>query len=791
MKNSLSIFRMTLCASVAAAPFALFASNRALAADTPPPDATGPSQSTKTADPILEEVIVTAQKRSENIMTVPISILAVSQETLQEQDVKDINDFSRIAPGVSLIPSGQATTNSAQSTGDRTVVIRGIGATAGSATTGIYLDDTPIQGREAGTVYPEVFDLERIEVLRGPQGTLFGAGSEGGTVRFITPTPSLTQLNVYGHTEASFTQGGAPSFEAGVAAGGPVIDNTVGIRASIWTRYDGGYIDRYNFFTNELSAQNTNSVDSYVGHITMLAKATDQLTITPSIYFQRINRADSDVWWSTKGVDQSYYNIPQPTTEQLYLPSISINYDFDSFSAKSITSYYSRQQSGVNEFFHSSKQELFYAAVPNYYLSDQIVRTQDDFTQEFRLTSASDQRLTWVAGIYFANNREGYHENEVEPLANQLWLATTGFDILDNFGVPQIDGDISYSDNRVITEQELAEFGDVTFKLTDHFKVTAGVRGSHTKFSFNETSDGPFGVGANLLPLVTSGGSSEHPVTPKFGASYDLPNGLIYTSVSKGYRIGGANQLLPNICQAQLNSLGVHGAAPPYTSDSVWSYEVGFKSRLDDNKLLLAASAFWINWSRIQGIIPLNSCAYSYTGNFGTAVSRGFDLQALYEPVNGLEFSGSLAMTDAHYTQTVPVPGDDTQLLVKSGDPLLFTPKWAGTMGVAYKWPVRDDLNAYVRTDATYSGNYERTYSSSVNGYIASIRDGQAVTAVQLRGGVKKETWDASIFVKNLTDNSTPLSEDVGTVPGTYGYTAIRATSMQPRTIGVAFSYHY
>src|ERR1700723_654121 len=279
MKKSLSIFRLTLCASVAAAPFALFVSDQALAADTPPPAATGPSQTTNTADPLLEEVIVTAEKRSENILTVPISILAVNQQTLQEQDVKDINDFSRIAPGVSLIPTGQSTTNSAQSTGDRTVVIRGIGATAGSATTGIYLDDTPIQGREANTVYPEVFDLERVEVLRGPQGTLFGAGSEGGTVRFITPTPSLTTMSAYAHTEAAFTQGGTPSFEAGVAMGGPIVDDKVGLRASIWTRYDGGYIDRYNFFTNVLDAQNTNTTDSYTGRVALPLKPTDRLTL--------------------------------------------------------------------------------------------------------------------------------------------------------------------------------------------------------------------------------------------------------------------------------------------------------------------------------------------------------------------------------------------------------------------------------------------------------------------------------------------------------------------------------
>jgi iron complex outermembrane recepter protein len=786
MKYSPSLFRALLCTSMAAAAF-LRGPGAAHAADT---------SSTAESSGILEEVVVTAQKRTENILSVPISITAVNQANLEALEIKDITDISRIAPGVSLLPGGPGgggASGAAQSTGGSTVVIRGISATAGSATTGIYLDDTPIQGRESGTVYPVIFDLDRVEVLRGPQGTLFGAGSEGGTVRFITPAPSLTAVTGYAHTEAAFTEGGTPSFEVGVAAGGPIVDDKVGLRASIWTRYDGGYIDRYNFFTNVLDAENTNSTESYAGRVSLLYKATDRLSITPAIYFQRVDKADSDVWWSTKGVYQSYYNIPQPTNEQFYLPSLSIDYQLDSFSVKSITSYYSRRQTGVNEFFHSSKQELFYASVPTYSLSDVVDRSQDNFTQEIRLTSASDQRLTWVAGVYFTDNREGYKEAEVEPQANELWLAETGYDIEDFFGVPQLPGDISYTDNRVSREQELAEFADISFKITERFKVTGGVRFSTTKFSFNETSDGPFGVGADLLPLTTSGSSTDHPVTPKFGASYDLTDGLIYATASKGYRIGGANQLLPNICQAQLTSLGINGAAPPYTSDKVLSYEVGFKKRLDEGRLLLSTSAFWIDWTNIQGVIPLNSCAYSYTGNFGTAVSRGFDLQLVYEPIAGLELSGSVAMTDAHYTQTVTAPNDPTQLLVKDGDPLLYTPKWSATAGVGYTWPVREQMNAYARADSQYTGNYFNTYSEGVNGYLPLIRDGQSITAVQLRGGLKSKSgaWDASAFVKNLTDNSTPLSVDSGTVPGTYGYTALRYVSMRPRTIGFALSYHY
>ncbi len=753
----------------------------------------GPSSAISTSgeSDTLQEVIVTAQKRSENILTVPISITAVSATVLEQQEVKSVDDLSRLVPGMSLIPSGGTSTGAPQSEGQRTVVIRGIGATAGAATTGIYIDDTPIQGREEGTVYPDVFDLSRVEVLRGPQGTLFGAGSEGGTVRFITPTPSLTQYSAYAHSELAFTEGGTPSFEAGVAAGGPVVDNSVGVRASIWTRYDGGYIDRYNFFTNDLVAQNTNTAQSYVGRVTTLVKATDNLTITPAVYFQRIDRADSDVWWSTKGVDQSYYNIPQPTLEQFYLPSLSVEYQLTDFSVKSITSYFSRAQEGVNEFFHSSKQDLFYAAVPNYALNDVVNRRQDNFTQEIRFTSTDDHRLTWVAGAFYMNNAESYQEDEIEPLANQLWLATTGYNIDQFFGVPQINGDDSYLDRRQLYEKELAVFGDATFKVTDRFKLTAGVRNSHTSFSFNETSAGPFGVGANLLPLTTSGGSSEHPTTPKVGASYDLTHGLVYATVAEGYRIGGANQLLPNICTAQLESLGVKGSAPPYTSDKVVSYELGLKNRFDDGRILLSSSVYKIDWSRIQSIVPLNTCAYTYTANFGTAVSKGFDVQGIFIPFKGVEISTTLSYTKAYYTESVSVPGDAGLLLTKNGDELLFTPKWQGNFGVSYTWDPIDGFETFVRSDASYSGNYYRTYSPGVNGYLGSIRDGQAITQVSLRAGVKKDHWDTALFVQNLTDNSTAMYEDVGTVPGTYGYDAVRAISLRPRTIGVALSYRY
>lgn len=214
------------------------------AADNPAPSAAPAEQQPAAAAPDQGEIVVTAQRRAENILKVPISITSFSPEQIDKQGIRQIEDLSRLAP--SLVFSRTAGVSGNNGTN---ISIRGIASDVGSATTAIYVDDTPIQIRSigyfSGNPYPRVFDLERVEVLRGPQGTLFGASAEGGAVRFITPQPSFTKFGVYGRAELSSTENGAPSYEAGIAIGGPVSD-TLAVRASAWYRHDGGYIDRIN-----------------------------------------------------------------------------------------------------------------------------------------------------------------------------------------------------------------------------------------------------------------------------------------------------------------------------------------------------------------------------------------------------------------------------------------------------------------------------------------------------------------------------------------------------------------
>ncbi len=219
----------------------------------------------------LEEIVVTATRREENINRVPISVTAFSQEMIDQKGIKDFQDIVRFTPGVSIDTSG---TNA--------ISIRGISSSGGAGTTGIYIDDTPIQMRALGfnpdDTLPKTFDLDRVEILRGPQGTLFGAGSEGGTVRYIMTQPSVTQESTYAKSEVSFTRGGEPSYEIGIAHGGPLIDDVLGFRASVWYRYDGGWIDRVDPTTLAVVDKDANRANTVAARLAFLIQPNDALS---------------------------------------------------------------------------------------------------------------------------------------------------------------------------------------------------------------------------------------------------------------------------------------------------------------------------------------------------------------------------------------------------------------------------------------------------------------------------------------------------------------------------------
>src|ERR1700689_2717978 len=410
----------------------------------------------------LVEGTVTATRREESLSKVPISVTALTQESLDDRGIKDFSEIARFTPGVNFDTSG---TN--------TISIRGISGTGSAGTTGIYLDDTPIQMRALAfspdEALPKSFDIDRVEVLRGPQGTLFGAGSEGGTVRYITTAPSLTKFSMYARAETSTTEGGAPSYEAGVAAGGPLIDNTLGARLSVWYRRDGGWIDDINPVTLAPVQGNANYNDTFLIRLSALWAPTDKWSFTPSIYYQNQQRNDINTYWplySNPNNDQFVSADPtqRHVPDKFYITSFKIQGDLGAVQLISNTSYYHRQEQTGYEgtlynlgFYQADVFAPAVSGVPllpgvslplidangihlppgalNYPSPSSIDNGQQNITEEVRLQSSdSNARFVWTSGLFFSSNRQSYLEQIHDPLINELSLALTGLPYTDLFG---------------------------------------------------------------------------------------------------------------------------------------------------------------------------------------------------------------------------------------------------------------------------------------------------------------------------------------------------------------------
>src|SRR5271166_1238312 len=383
-------------------------SNPALAADTPagaaaPAAAAAPAEETGP----LQEIVVTSTRHEESLSKVPISVTALTTEMMDVRGIKDFQDVAKFTPGVQI-----------DNTGTNNIAIRGIASTGGAGTTGIYLDDSPIQMRALAfnpdEALPKSFDLDRIEVLRGPQGTLFGAGSEGGTVRYITTQPSLTATSIYSRDEVSFTSGGEPSYEAGVAAGTPLIDGTLGIRVSAWYRYDGGWIDRIDPYSQQLQQKNANFDQTKVLRVALVWAPMDQLKVSPSFYFQDRYRNDVENYWgiySNPGNNQFVDANPTQRTDPdtYWISALKIEGDLGAAKLISNTAFYRRrEQTGYDgTIYNLGFYQTFFngtplsgpalidgtglhlpPGLPSYYSPASIDNGQDNFAQEIRLQNA-------------------------------------------------------------------------------------------------------------------------------------------------------------------------------------------------------------------------------------------------------------------------------------------------------------------------------------------------------------------------------------------------------------------
>ncbi len=747
----------------------------------------------------LEEIIVTAQRRTERLQDVPISVSVMSQAAMDAQGTRSIDDVARLTPSVSYVRG--AVNNNFESSN---ISIRGIDSSAGAATTGLYLDDTPIQSRHLsfGTfnAYPALFDVERVEVLRGPQGTLFGAGSEGGTLRFIAPEPNLQRSSLYARAEGAGTSGGDPLYELGVAGGTPIIEDKLAFRASISGRREGGYIDRYDWQTGTLADKRANSNKTITARLAVKWAITDKLSVTPSVYYQKKEVDDISAYWAitpgqpdpTNGLFDSKFRtgnaVASPNTDKFTLAAIKLDWDLGPVTLVSNTSFFDRKQSATSDYTQFDRS--IFLGTPFFDLAGGPGPTewkddQQNFTQEIRIQSAdASAKLNWTAGLFFQRAKENTVENVYDP------------DLLDFFGVPAnspgyAGGYIYRQDPFSSVDKQTALFAQADYKVTDKFKVIAGVRVSKTEYEGNAQYGGFVLFGP---PVASIGKITEHPVTPRFGLEYRVnEDNLLYLTVAKGFRIGGANPKVATTCIADLTNYGLTDVPDQYKSDSLWSYEIGSKNQFNDRRFLLNASAYIIKWKNIQQNVALNNCGFQFTANLGELRSTGFDLQGEFRFSDAFSVGGTFAYTDAKYTTTAfatPAAQAGGALSIVSKDDRLGGSPWTLALFTQVNFPVAAH-EGYARVDYQYGAalNDLTPGQNPANGGSNTIFNVPANAYTSARAGVKFGSLDVSLFAQNLLNTQPKLSQQLSGVPG--ASPLYQVYTWRPRTIGVTAVYRY
>ncbi len=784
----------------------------------------------------IQEIVVTATRRQERLEDVPISVTALSQETMDQQGLRSIDDVTRLTPGITFQRNG--TSNNYNDEGSD-INIRGIDSSAGASTTGIYINDTPIQSRHIGfgsvNAFPQLFDLDRVEVLRGPQGTLFGAGAEGGVVRFITPSPSLTKDSGNVRSEVGFTRKGAPSYEESVAAGGPLVDEVLGFRVSVSYRRDGGYVDRVAY---DAPVQNADGSFSAAPAYTRTVRTNsnwqetrsvrgelkwavnDRLSISPSLYYQKLQVNDTGVYWPNLSDPKSdvYRNgnrLANPSTDPFWLAAVKVDWDLGFGQLTSNTSFYHRDQHSVSDYTQYLRISFLndtYPSSPADAGTAPFEDKQNNIYQEFRIASKDESaRITWNGGVFYSHLNENVGETISDPTIDGEFAAQNG-------GLPLCTGYLGYpcpngllyqgSTDRVVDKQ-VALFGEAAVTIVDTLKVTLGARVARVDFAGVTTNGGAFTGGP---PQTFSGSGSEKPVTPKGVVTWQPDrDDLYYVSAAKGYRVGGINVGTGTICGNDLASIGIpagadglHHVPGQYSSDSLWSYELGAKNTLLERRLQINSSLFWIDWKNIQQNVYLPTCGEQFVANLGHVVSRGGDIDAQFRPLDALTLSFTAAYTDAKYSKASCAgtlkfngtncgadPATGFATIVREGDRLPGAP-WTFLTSAEYVMPFWKDRSPYVRADFQYLKAQTALLPTQDpnNGLNDVTIPGLPVNKnLNVRAGFRWSGLDLSVFANNVTDTHTQnyLSRDIAE-PSDPQYFA---RGVRPRTLGITGTYHW
>jgi outer membrane receptor protein involved in Fe transport len=786
--------------AVSAAPLAIAAADSPAAA-TPAAGPAEPAAADNGAP--LDEIVVTAQRRSENLQDVPISISVLSGDELHSKRIADYDDLSRAVPGVSF-------NSSFASEGLTKVQIRGVSSDSGASTTGIYLDDVSITVNNIfydGAVQPKLYDLDRLEVLRGPQGTLWGDSSEGGTIRYLTEAPNLHTFSGEGTSDLSNTKHGGWNYIEAGSVNLPISDGIFAVRASVGYTHDSGYIDHFTQ-SGTLQDKGVNTEGNFSLHVVGKLTPGSDLTITPAIFYQRDITGDNSAFYLSQSLDSTFVpglwqqdkQVREFGVDTVLLPSLTVTKglgfaDFTSVSGVFVRQH-DRQEDGT--YYNSTAFAEFFldplypayttqnnAIIANLRSPVEFSTHYRTFSQELRLSSLPEDRarthLQWVAGLYYADLWE--HNTNFQQIQgiDQAFQSIYGYSInsptqslvYQTYSLPGITqlfpNSIDESDNRTYVQQQYAVFGQADYDVLPMLHATLGARYATSKEDYKSTEIGFYQIG-NISPYYQT--ASYEAFTPKASLGYDIStDSKVYASASKGFRLGGPTGPIvfgpTSVCNSDFEAIGQTTQPTRFGSDSLWSYEFGSKNRLDNNKLSLDAAVFLTQWSNIQQQIYLPTCGYYFTTNVGDAKIYGGEIEASFKPIAGLKFGLTASAEHAVITST------NNPSTVGVGAHLIDVPQGTYDATVAYNRPVNDEYSVTTRADYAWSGHSYGSYqSSNPNFYNPSY--GVLNASITLTA----TKFDVALYAKNLANDQKIIqSPEINTV--VEGYT------VRPRTIGI------
>lgn len=708
-------------------------------------DAPAPDAAKETIAPNAETVFVTAQKRSENIKDVPISISVLSGDQLEKQHIEDYTDLAREVPGLTFSNEGGSGLNR--------ITLRGVSSSTGSSTVGMYLDDVSItmpNMYSIGATEPKFFDIDHIEVLRGPQGTLYGASSMGGTIRFITNQPNLDHYEGSLYTELSGTKHGSVNYEAQSVTNVPVVTGKAAIRIGIDETYDSGYIDHVST-SGDIDHRGTNGERSLAMRVTSKLQPNDDLTITPALLFQRTNVDDTSVFYTDLPRYEQNKLVREKGRDELIVPSLTVNQDLQWADITSVTSYFERTYKRVMDGTAYNSQYLAGILDSQYgtdnsavaALAGPVFNTPSaiQYSEELRLASKSAKEsghpFTWLGGLYSAYQNIKMTDYEFMPGLASTLQNLYGESASDVLGVPLTNDEVAeyVTTTRV---RQYALFGEASYHITDALTATAGLRYLLARTALHVQESDYFTQG---LPADYRSTVDNHALTPKFALSYAFNDATsVYANAVKGFRLGSPNLPIPTgICGSDLSALGLSAAPAKYDPDSLWSYEVGSKAGFFGNRLTVNGALYDIDWKNVQQSITLPTCGNAFTANAGEAESYGGELEISAKVTPDLSVALSGGVTHAALTSVTEGTGASV------GQRLIGVPAWSGTLATDYHRPLNDRMDGFIRADWNFIGPSHGSFDTSNPDYERPSYD-------VLNGslGVNFDNLEVSLFVKNL-----------------------------------------